>query len=126
MTTEPKRRARNRRSAKNAGTAWETATVSFLQRNGFPNAARVARSGARDKGDVTLGNAYSVVIEAKNVAQRDLAGWVAEAEVEAVNAGAEVGVVWAKRAGKSDPGESYVILKGSAFVKLLRLGDTTH
>lgn len=97
--------------------------MSFLRHNGYPDADRKVRGGRNDKGDVMLGSLskYPVIIEAKNVAQRDLAGWVAEAEVEAVNAGAKVGVVWAKRAGKSDPGESYIILKGSAFVTLLHM-----
>lgn len=122
MTTT---RTRNRKTAKASGTWFETAIVNYLHESGFVNAQRKPKAGAFDKGDIQLGDGFPLVIEAKNVRSRDLAGWVAEAEVEAVNAGVPIGVVWSKRTGKSSPSEAYVICKGATFVKLLTMLELT-
>jgi hypothetical protein len=44
---------------------------------------------------------------------------VREAEVEAKNAGVEIGVVWAKRVGKTSPADGLVVMSGQTFLKIL-------
>lgn len=108
---------RSRASAKKAGTAWETAIVQTLRGSGWRYAERRARTGALDQGDIT--GIPGVCIEAKNANRIDLAGWVDQVEKEAANAHAVVAAVWAKRKGKSDPGEGYVVMTGHTFIELL-------
>lgn len=100
------------------GTAWETACVTYLRSRGFAWADRVPLSGARDRGDVTLGPG-SPVLEMKNQQRQEWAGWLDEATAEAVNARAPFGVVWAKRRGKGSPASGYVLMDGDTFTRLL-------
>lgn len=103
-------------AGKRKGTAWESAIVTYL-RQWFPWADRVPLSGARDRGDVTIGPG-GPVIEAKNCARISLAEFVDEANAEARNARAPFGVAWVKRRGRSNPGDGYVVMDGHTFVKL--------
>jgi hypothetical protein len=105
---------------KQRGTAWETAIVNFLIENGVRHAERRTLSGSQDKGDIA--GIPGVVIEAKNAARMDVSGWVDEANLERDNAKAEVGVVWAKKRGKTSPGAGYVIMDGNTLIKLLEAG----
>jgi hypothetical protein len=100
------------------GTAWETRCVNFLREHGFPWADRVPLSGAKDRGDVTIGPG-SPVHEMKHLKQDEWGKALDEANDEAHNAGAPFGVVWAHRRGKGSPGEGYVLMDGSTYVKLL-------
>ncbi len=109
---------RNRASAKKAGTEAETAVVAYLKANGWEWAERRAKNGNKDRGDIQ--GIPGVVIEVKNVAKLDLAGWVKEAETERANDGAWIGVVWHKRRGKSDPADWYVTMTGATFTELIR------
>ena len=59
-------------------------------------------------------------MEAKSAAKVELAGWLDEAEREAANAGAAVGVVWFKRRGRTSPGEGFVLMTGEQFADLLK------
>ena len=106
---------------KSRGTAWESAIVTYLQGRGWPHAERRTLAGAHDRGDIAgvYGPAGRVVIEAKAVAALNLAGWLAEAQQEADNDGAGVGVVWIKRRGTTDPGKSYVLMDGATLTDLL-------
>lgn len=113
--------ARNRASAKQAGTRWESAIVKTLIDYGFPHAERRRLSGACDKGDIA--GVPGVVIEAKNTASYDLAAAVGEANVEALNANAPIGVAWFKRKGKPSPLDGYVVLDGATFLRLLQEDD---
>jgi hypothetical protein len=108
---------RTRSSAKAAGTRAETAVALYLRDRGFPHAERRARTGAKDQGDISglLGG----VVEVKDCARLDLAGWIAEAEAEKENAGGWWSAVWHKRRGKSSPGGWYVTLTGATFATLL-------
>lgn len=103
---------------KAAGTAWETQVVAFLKSLGIPG-YRKAQSGARDTGDIGVMNLPDVTIEAKRQKKLDLAGWVAQANAEAHHAGAAFGVVWAKRWGKDNAADGYVIMDGQTFADLL-------
>ena len=104
--------------AKQKGTAWETAIVTFLRDHRFHYADRVPLSGNKDRGDVTVGYG-GPAIESKNQNRLSWAEWLDEAKQEAVNAKAPFGVVWAKRRGKGSPRDGYVLMDGAAFVQLL-------
>ncbi|GAB7039723.1 MULTISPECIES: hypothetical protein [Catenuloplanes] len=99
------------------GTAWETAIVRFLNDNGVPHAERRAKNGMKDRGDIA--GIPGVVIEAKNERAIALASYLAEAEAERINDGADLGVAWVKRRGKSSPGDGYVVMTGATLVQLL-------
>lgn len=104
--------------SKSKGTAAETAVVNVLKDAGFDHVERRALSGALDRGDIA--GIVGVVIEVKNHAKIDLAQFVDEAEIEANNDGADLGVTWIKRRGKSSPLDWYVVMTGRRFVWLLR------
>ena len=103
---------------KQRGTKWESACVNWLRGIGFVWADRVPLSGARDRGDVTLGPG-SPVIECKSQNRISLAEWVDETRAETANAKAPFGVVWIKRKGKQSPADGYVVLDGRQFAELL-------
>jgi len=100
------------------GTAEETLVTNYLNDNGIL-AMRNPPQGAKDKGDINLVS-IPVVIEVKNHARMELASWLDEANTEKFNAGAEIGVVWHKRARKGSPGQHYVTLDGESFLVLLK------
>lgn len=99
------------------GSAWERAIVNALHTAGWPFAERRIAGAAKDRGDIA--GVPGVVIEAKNCASRNLAGWVDETEVERVNDGAWLGVVWHKRAGRGSAVDGYVTMTGAQFLTLL-------
>lgn len=106
-------------ASKQRGTRWESCCVAYLQEHGFPWADRVPLSGAKDRGDVTIGPG-SPAIECKSQARHSLAEWLDEAKAEAVNAKAPFGVAWIKRRGKGSAGDGYVVMDGATFTDLLR------
>lgn len=109
---------RSRATAKAAGTAWETAIVRALIAAGWVHAERRRLAGAHDRGDIA--GLPGVVIEAKNTNRLDLAGAVDEANLEAANANAAIGLAWLKRKGKSSPEDGYVVMDGRTAIRLLR------
>ena len=109
---------RSRATAKQAGTAWETAIVRTLIEHGWPHAERRRLSGQYDRGDIA--GIPGIVIEAKNTNRLELAAAVNEANVEALNANAHVGVAWFKRKGKTSPLDGYVVMSGDNFLRLLQ------
>lgn len=105
-------------ASKAKGTAWESAIVAYLREHGAPHAERRTLTGAKDKGDIS--GIPGLVIEAKNAARADWATWVDEATKEATNvAPGTLGVVWAKRRGRTSPADGYVMLTGAQLVTLL-------
>jgi hypothetical protein len=88
----------------------------------YPEAERRALQGALDKGDFLLPGEKRYILEAKNCARLDLAGWHAEAEVEAYNAGVPYGVIVHKRKGKTDPRYQWATLSFGAFLDLANGG----
>lgn len=103
----------NRSKAK--GTAFETALVRYLQELGL-EAQRLPLAGNKDIGDIATGLGFN--IEAKNCKTLALSQWVAESDVESENAGRPV-IVVAKRIGKTDPGEAYVVMPLRRLFRLL-------
>lgn len=99
------------------GTAWETRIVHALRLAGFAGAERRALHGTGDRGDIA--GIPGLVVEAKNHARTELAGWVDEVEIEARRDGARYGVVWHHRRGKAAPEDGFVSMSGAAFLRLL-------
>lgn len=101
------------------GTKLETASVNWLRSHGWPWARRIVKEGARDKGDVTLGDGIPVTIECKDrkgfqlpQAQREL-----KAEMEA--AGHRWGFALHKRRGTTNVGEYYAVLPVALLMDIL-------
>lgn len=95
--------------AKQKGTSFETAVTNYIIAKGIP-AKRKALAGALDEGDVDVGSPPKLVLECKNCRTYSFPQWVEESTTEAANAGLPC-VVVAKRNGKGDPGEAFVVMK---------------
>jgi hypothetical protein len=99
-----------------AGTAAERAVVTYLQASGFPHAERAPRWGAKDKGDV-LG-LPGVTVEVKAERALNLATALAEAQLEAANAGVHRYLAVLKRRRRPVP-EWYAVMPLWLAVELL-------
>lgn len=119
-----KPRARNRQSAKKAGSGFERSIADHLKETlENPNIDRMVKAGALDKGDlanVRDSHGRLVAVECKNTATLSLPTWMREAHAEAINYGAHVGVIVHKRHRVSDPGQQWVTLTVDDLVKLLK------
>lgn len=107
-------------ASKRKGTTWESAIVDYLRANGVPHAERRAPNGARDRGDIA--GLPGVVLEAKAAAKLELGAWLAEAEAERVNDGADVAAVWVKRRGRAGAGDGLVVITPATWMTVLRAG----
>lgn len=113
--------------SKSKGTQAETAIVAFLRGNGFAGAERRALAGAFDLGDIT--GCGPIVVESKagnaaaNASDGQVAKWLAETEVERVNADADYGLLVMKRAGigPARAGDWWCVLPTWQFLELLGL-----
>lgn len=104
------------------GAAFERVTADWWRDNYDDRIDRRVKTGAKDCGDlanVRLGP-HRIVVECKNEKTTNLAGWVGEAQQEALNDQALLGVVVSKRRGKAAPEDQYVILTQGDFLKLLK------
>lgn len=118
---------RNHRSAKNAGTKFETLMAGwFATRLGDDRIERRTKNGARDRGDLT---GIRTIRGGRVVAElKDYAGavkvkpWLDEAEVERANDDALIGVVIVKRARVAEPSEQLVMMTAETFAVLLEGG----
>lgn len=106
--------------SKAKGTAAESATVSFLQANGFPYAERLALQGGKDRGDIT--GIPGICIEVKNESEYTFASWMNECVVETENSKADFGMVVAKPrlVGTTRTGQWYAIMYANPFWDLWR------
>lgn len=123
--------ARTRASAKSAGTRFESSIAACLARwFDDDRIERRARTGANDRGDIAGVQIWlprgklqqrreRIVIECKDVARMDLSGWVREAQAEAINDDAFVGVVVHKRLRSGDPLDQYVTCTVREFISLI-------
>ena len=102
---------------KTKGSSAERAVVEHLRATGWPHAERRLAGSSKDRGDVA--GVPGVVIEVKNCARQDLAGWLAEAETERANDRADYGVVWHKRRGRGNAADWFVTMDGATFTRLL-------
>lgn len=103
--------------SKTKGTAQETLLVPEFAKL-YPGAERRALAGALDKGDLLLPGA-PFVVEVKNVTRTNLAGWAAEAAVEAVNAGVPFWIVSHKRMGKGKAADQWVTTTVGQFLGII-------
>ena len=116
---------RNRASAKKAGSLFESQVAGFLaDALDDDRIERRARNGSKDRGDVSgvrTATGERVVVECKNTARPDLAGWVREVEVERGNDDAPCGVIVHKRhgVGATRMGEQWVTMTLSDLAVLL-------
>lgn len=116
--------SRNRASAKQAGARFERAVADHLAAAlSDDRIDRRVTTGAKDRGDIgglrTRGG-DRVVVEAKDYGGQLKPGpWVKEAQIEAGNDDAAIGVVVAKRRGTASPGEQFVLMTLDDFAYLL-------
>ena len=99
--------------SKQRGTAWETGLVKYLREQGL-DAERLRQTGKNDEGDIALRVDSRYILEAKATARINLAGWIAEAELEADNYGKHRGIetpgfVVAYKRRNHSTGQSYII-----------------
>lgn len=115
-------RSRNRRSAKAAGARFEGLIAAALRHAlDDDRIERRARNGAKDRGDIggVRCHGQRLVIECKDTARLALPQWTAEAQLEAGNDDALVGVVVHKRHGIGDPMQQWVSMTLADFVAIL-------
>ncbi len=114
--------SRTRASAKAAGAAAERAVADYLaQALDDDRIDRRVKRGNFDCGDIggVRVRGERLVVEVKNCARTDLAGWIAEAQIEAGNDDALAGVVIAKRKGTTDVSRWYVHMTVAELVAIL-------
>jgi hypothetical protein len=105
--------------SKQKGSKAERDVRDWLRSLHWPHAKRLVQGGARDPGDISLGDGIPVTVEVKDRAAFDLAGWLAEAHTERDNNGHEVGVVIFKRRGFGKPRDWYALMDGATLALLL-------
>ena len=118
---------RTRASAKAAGTRFESLVVAYLATHVDDRIERRRLNGNRDRGDISglrhMGG--RVVVECKDTARINLAGWAAEAEIARGNDDAVAGVIISKRHGKGDAADQWVTMTLRDFVALIN-GTRDH
>lgn len=113
---------RSRATAKKAGAAAERAVADYLAHAlDDDRIDRRAKRGNNDRGDIGGLRAHGqrLVVEVKNCARTDLAGWIAEAQTEAGNDDALAGIVIHKRRGTTNVGHWYVAMTVDELVTLI-------
>lgn len=117
--------SRNRASAKKAGTWMETATTAHIAQGlDDDRIERRTKNGSKDRGDIGGVRTHAgrrVVIEVKNTAKYSIGTWLAEAETERINDGADIAVVVAKRPGIGETrmGDQLVVMTLDNLIHLL-------
>lgn len=106
------------RYSKAKGRSFENDVVDYLIANGYPDAERRRLCGAQDKGDIA--GVPLACIEAKHEKSYKLPEWLREANAEAINANAPIGVVWARQNGKPGAENGFVIMSPNTFLLLLK------
>ena len=93
--------------------------MRHLKEHGWPWARRLVRAGARDEGDVTLGDGIPVTIECKNEKAIKLSEAQRELKVEMANAGNKWGFAVHKKRGTTNVGEYYAVLPVAVLMDIL-------
>jgi hypothetical protein len=113
---------RSRRSARAAGTRFEGVIAAALRLAlDDDRIERRVRNGAKDRGDIggVRLHGQRVVLEVKDCATLRLPEWTAEAQIEAGNDDALVGLVVHKRHGVGDPMQQWVTCTVADLVAIL-------
>lgn len=100
------------------GSAAERAVCDYLNVRGV-DAERVPAGATLDRGDIWVPDKNWPAIQVKNHARLNLAGWIDDVTIQAVNAGRDTGIVVHKRRGKGNPGAWYVTLTLDDLVTLI-------
>lgn len=113
--------ARSRASAKQAGSRFEREIADHLASNLDDRIDRRVKTGAKDRGDIggVRVRGQRVVVECKNTARINLAGWISEAHTQAGNDDALAGVIVHKRHGVGAPGKQWVTMTVDDLIALL-------
>ena len=119
--------ARNRASAKKAGTEFETLVTRYLAEElDDDRIERRAKNGRNDRGDVAgvrTSRGARVVIECKNESSGvSLKTWMNEAEIEAGNDDSLYPIVAHKAHGEGRAGKQWVTMRLETFARLLEGG----
>jgi hypothetical protein len=114
--------ARTRASARGAGTRFERVIADYLA--GCLDDDRIDRrvkTGAKDRGDIggVRIHGQRLVLEVKDCARTDLAGWMTECEIQRGNDDALAGVVISKRHGRGHPGDQWVHCTVNTLIALI-------
>lgn len=102
--------ARSRASARQAGSRCERVVADYLAAQiGDERIDRRVKRGVKDRGDIAGVRAHGqrIVLEVKDCARMDLAGWIREAHLEAGNDDALCGLTVFKKKGTTNPGDYY-------------------
>lgn len=102
--------------SKAKGTAWESAIVGYLREQHDPGVHRNVQMGARDIGDIA--GYYLHAVEAKAEKTITLSDYIAQANREAINAGALFGCAVVKRRMRG-VADGYVVRDVRTDVRLL-------
>ena len=103
------------------GTKHETAVVRYLNGRGWPYAKRIPKGGARDKGDVTLGDGFPVTIQAKDRKGFEMAETQRGLAEQMKNAGVPWGFAVHKKRGTTNVGDYYAVLPVSVMMDILEM-----
>lgn len=112
---------RNRKSAKKAGALFEKQIAEYLAAElNDDRIERRTKNGTNDRGDITglRWRGHRIVIECKNVTKMALPQWKKEADIEAGNDDALVGLIAHKRHGNANPADQWVTMTLFDLVKL--------
>jgi hypothetical protein len=105
------------------GDRFEIAVREHCRSTGV-DAERTRAGYEHDYGDVHLGTRPGqppfAILQCKNEARMDLAGYVRATEAQRVAAGAEHGAAVVKRRGVGDPGQQYAVMTLDAYLRLLK------
>ena len=89
--------------SKDKGTRRETAAKRYLQGAGWPQADRAPLRGNRDHGDLVICRDPHIIAEVKyrseTFSDAQVGRWLEETEREAINAGADLGLLIVARKG---------------------------
>lgn len=115
---------RNRASAKKAGSSFERLIADYLKiALNDSRIDRKVRTGAKDTGDIANVKTIQggdVTLELKDYGgQFKVTEWLREAEIERINARAEIGVVVAKRRGVTSPDKQVAFMTVETLAYLL-------
>ncbi|MFJ6636617.1 hypothetical protein ACIQMR_35415 [Streptomyces sp. NPDC091376] len=102
--------------SKAKGTAWESDVVAYLREKHNPAARRNVQMGSKDIGDID--GYYLHALEAKAEKEITLSSYIAQANREAIHAGAPFGCAVVKRRMKGTR-DAYVVRDLATDVRLI-------
>ena len=104
------------RASRDKGSRWEREVVRLLRSLGWASAERRQPGAPEDRGDV-IGIPW--LIEAKDHASLDLAGWITQAETARARTGHQLAIVIAKRRGHPQADDAYAIVQAGPLLEWL-------